>query len=228
MTTTTEHRGNGSTRGDPESLRLDVSASQQRRPRVSWIAFGLLVLVAFGLAGAITVARVAAREPVLALTQPVERGEQLAAEDLTVVDVGTDGDVAVVPSADRDDLVGLTATASLDDGTLVSRSQFAEGPTVAAGDSVLGLALAPGEYPTSTLRPGDLVVVVRTPDTTAATQPDGEPDVLAERAEVFAVETLSETARTTMVSIVVPEEAAPDVAAAAAAGRIRLALVAGP
>lgn len=226
MTTTTEHRGNGSTRTEPESLRLDLQARNQRRPRVSWIAFGLLVLVAFGLVGAITVARVAAREPVLALAQPIERGEQLTAGHLTVVDVGTDGDVAVVPSADRDDVLGLTATARFDAGTLVSRSQFADGPTVAAGDSVLGLALAPGEYPTSTLRPGDLVVIVRTPDTTTGTQSGPEPDVLAERAEVFEVETLSETARTMMVSIVVPEQAAPDVAAAAAAGRVRLALVA--
>lgn len=225
MTTTTEFRSNGSTRTEPERLRLDPTARGGRRPRTSWIALGLLVLVGFGLFGAITVARVAGREPVLALAQPIERGEQLTAAHLAVVNVGTDDAVALVASADRDDLLGLTATAGMEAGTLVTRSQFAEGPTVAAGLSVLGLALDPGEYPTATLRPGDRVVVVRTPATTPLEREDSEPTVLAESAEVFAIETLSETAHTVMVSIVVPEDAVPDIASAAAQGRIRLALV---
>jgi hypothetical protein len=181
--------------------------------------------VGFGLFGAITVAGVAAREPVLALAQPIQRGEQLTAAHLAVVNVGTDDVVALVAATDRDELVGLTATAGLEAGTLVTRSQFAEGPTVAAGFSVVGLALQPGEYPTATMRPGDLVVVVRTPATTPLDREANEPTILADSAEVFAIETLSETARTVMVSIVVPDGVVPDIAAAAAAGRIRLALV---
>lgn len=225
MTTTTEFRSNGSTRTEPERLRLDPTARLRRRPRTSWIALGLLVLVGFGLFGAITVARVAGREPVLALAQPIERGEQLTAAHLAVVNVGTDDAVTLVPTSDRDDLLGLTSTAGLEAGTLVTRSQFAEGPTVAAGSSVVGLALEPGEYPTATLRPGDRVVVVRTPATTPLEGDDNEPTVLVEAAEVFAIQTLSETAHTVMVSIVVPEDAVPDIAAAAASDRVRLALV---
>lgn len=225
MTTTTEFRGNGSTRTEPDRLRLDPTARGGRRPRTSWIALGLLVLVGFGLFGAITVAKVAGREPVLALAQSIQRGEQLTAAHLTVVNVGTDDAVALVAASDRDDLLGLTATAGLEAGTLVTRSQFAEGPTVAAGSSVVGLALEPGEYPTATLRPGDLVVVVRTPATTPLEREDNEPVVLVEAAEVFAIETLSETAHTVMMSIVVPEDAVADIAAAAASDRVRLALV---
>lgn len=225
MATTTDSRGNGSTRTEPERLRMDPTARAGRRPRTSWIALGLLVLVGFGLFGAITVARVAEREPVLALAQPIQRGEQLTAAHLAVVNVGTDDAVALVGAADRDGLLGLTATAGLEAGTLVTRSQFAEGPTVAAGFSVVGLALEPGEYPTATMRPGDLVVIVRTPAATPLEREDSEATVLVESAEVFAIETLSETARTVMVSIVVPEGMVPDIAAAAAAGRVRLALV---
>lgn len=225
MTTTTEFRGNRSTRTAPDRLRLDPTARVGRRPRTSWIALGLLVLVGFGLFGAITVAKVAGREPVLALAQSIQRGEQLTAAHLAVVNVGTDDAVALVAASDRDDLLGLTATAGLEAGTLVTRSQFAEGPTVAAGFSVVGLALEPGEYPTATLRPGDLIVVVRTPATTPLEREDNEPVVLVEAAEVFAIETLSETAHTVMVSIVVPEDAVADIAAAAASDRVRLALV---
>ena len=228
MATTTENRTNGSPRTDPAALRLDAAGQQQRRPRTSWIALGLLVLVAFGLLGAITVARVAGRAPVLALAQPVERGEQLESADLMVVSVGTDDNVAVVPSADRDELLGLTATAGMEAGTLVNRGQFAVGPSVAAGSSVVGLALVPGQYPTVNLRPGDRVVVVRTPASTPTGEDDRGATVLADRAEVFAVEPLSETARTLMVSIVIGQDAIPEVAAAAAADRIRLALLAQP
>ncbi len=225
MTTAMDFRSDGSTHTEPDRLRIDPTAVSGRRPRTSWIALGLLVLVGFGLFGAITVARVAAREPVLALAQSIERGERLTAAHLAVVNVGTDDAVALVGAAARDELVGLTATAGLEPGTLLTRSQFADGPIVPAGSSVVGLALAPGEYPTATLRPGDIVVVVRTPSTTPAESADSEPTLLAEGVEVFAIETLSETAHTVMVSIVVPDDAVPDIAAAAAAGRARLALV---
>lgn len=225
MATTTDSRSSRPMRTEPEGLRLDPAARLGRRPRTSWIALGLLVLVGFGLIGAITVARVAGREPVLALAQSIERGEQLTAAHLAVVNVGTDDMVTLVAASDRGDLLGLTATAGLEAGTLVTRSQFAEGPTVAAGFSVLGLALEPGEYPTATLRPGDHVVVVRTPATTPLDRENDGSAVLVEAAEVFAIETLSETAHTVMVSIVAPEGAVPDIASAAAADRIRLALV---
>lgn len=226
MTTATDVRGNGSTRTQPHGLRLDTPRSQ-RRPRTSWIALGLVVLVASSLLGATTVARVAGRQPVLALAQPIDRGEQLTPAHLLVVDIATDDAVAVVPAADRDRLLGRTATTRLEAGALLSPGQFDDGPSVPPNSSVLGLALAPGEYPTSTLRPGDTVVVVRTPAATPTDRTTDDPTVLADGAEVFAVETLSETAHTVMVSIIVPEDAVPEIAAAAAAARIRLALVGG-
>jgi hypothetical protein len=195
---------------------------------MSWIALGLLVLLGSGLLGAVTVARVAAREPVLALAQPIDRGEALTAAHLTVVDVGTDADVALVTDTDRDTVIGRTATAGLEAGTLLSPSQFTEGPTVPAGSSVVGLALAPGEFPTTAIRPGDLVTIVRTPAQTPAAPADGQPARLVESAEVYAVEVLSETAHTRMVSVVVPDDIVAEVTAAAAAGRVRLALVGQP
>lgn len=227
MSTTTGIRGNGTTRTQRDGLRLDPSARRQRKPRASWIALGLLVLVAFGLLGAITVSRVASRQPVLALAQPIERGERLTAAHLTVANIGTDDGIALVEAADRDELLGLTATAGLAQGTLVARDHFTDGPSVPLGFSVVGLALAPGEYPTTTLRPGDMVAIVRTP-TTTPTEASSDPTVLVESGEVFAIQVLSETAHTAMISIVVPQDVVPDIASAAAEGRIRLALVGGP
>lgn len=226
MAAVTEHRGNGPTRTAPDRLRLEPPGGQRRRPRTSWIALGLLVLLGFGLAGAITVARVADRKPVVALAQPIQRGEQVTEAHLRVVRVGTDDPVDVVGASERDRLVGLTATTSLGGGTLVSREQFTGGPSLGQGQSVVGLALAPGQYPTASLRPGDVVMVVRTPGPNGVDRAaDGQVTVLAESAEVFAVEPLSETARTLMVSIAVPEQLAAPIAAAAAQDRVRLVMV---
>lgn len=225
MATVTDQRGNRPAHTGQEELRLEAPG-RRRRPRTSWIALGLMVLVAFGLFGAVTIARVGDRDPVLALAKPIQRGEQLTSDHLRVVRVGTDDQVAVVEAAQRDEMVGLTATASLGAGTLVSHEQFAAGPSLGPGESVVGLALAPGEYPTVSLRPADLVVAVGTPDPDGGDRgAEGQAMTLAESAEVFAVEALSESARTLMVSIAVPQELAPPIAAAAAQGRVRLILV---
>lgn len=225
MSTITSQRGNGSEKTRP--LRLDPPGRLQRRPRMSWIGLGALLLVAFGLFGAITIARVADREPVLALAQPIERGEELTAAHLTTVRVGTDDDVSVAPAMEADGIVGLRATSDLSPGTLVTLDHFTAGPSVDPGESVIGLALAPGEYPTANLHAGDAVVVVRTPAPNGLDREEAAEAIVLAEAEVFAVEPLSDTARTLMVSLTVPSESAPEIAAAAAEGRIRLALVDG-
>lgn len=210
--------------GTGGALRLEPSTG--RRARTSWIALGLLVLLGFGLLGAVTVARVADRTSVLALAQPIDRGEELTAAHLMAVEVGTDGTVLVATLADRDALLGQRATGPMEAGTLVTRAQFASGPSIPEDARVVGLALAPGEYPTRSLRPGDRVVVVRTPPVTpGGDTADTGPATLVEAAEVFAVDVLSDTAHTLMASVVVPAETVADITAAAAAGRIRLALV---
>jgi hypothetical protein len=186
---------------------------------------GVLLLVVSALFGAVTVARVADREPVLAIAAPISRGEPVTANHLTDVRVGSDDDVALVPASEAGSLVGLRAIADLAPGTLVSLDHFTEGPSIARGQSVIGLALAPGEYPTANLAPGDRIVVVRTPPREATSTTDTpEPTILVDQATVFAIQVLSETAQTLMVSLTVPSDTAPELAAAAAAGRVRLVL----
>ncbi len=210
-----------------ESLRVEPSRGQARRPNVSWIVLGLVIVLASALGGAISIARAADRQPVLALGQPLERGEALTDEHLTTVHIAADEDMPLTPVAQRAELVGLVARTSLPAGTLVNREQFTNGPVVPAGWSVVGLALEPGEYPTAALRAGDRVAVVQTPD------PNGprsglaqDTTVLSENSEVFAVEALSESTRAQMISISVPGDVAASIAAAAAEDRVRLVLVA--
>ncbi len=228
-TTTRPERSTEATtsRETTSDLRLGIPNAQARRPRLSWIAVGLVLVLVAAMLGAITIARVAAREPVLALAMPIARGEVLTDDHLAVVQVATDDQISTVPADLRQDLVGLVAQGDLAPGTLLARDQLAEGPSLPDGWSVVGLALNPGEYPTSALAAGDRVEVVRTPDPTGVRGDPSTVEVIASDAEVFAVELLSESARSLMVSLAVPADVAPIVAAAAAEGRIRLVLVGG-
>ena len=206
-------------------LRLDVPAGQARRPKLSWVAVGLVVVLLAAVMGAITIARIADREPMLALAAPIVRGEVLTDDHLAVVHVATDDQLATVPADQRQALVGLVAEADLTTGTLLTRDQLADGPSLPDGWSVVGLALDPGEYPMSALTAGDRVEVVRTPDPSGVPSDGSAPEIIAGDAEVFAVELLSESARSLMVSLAVPADVAAGVAASAAEGRIRLILV---
>lgn len=209
--------------GQVGSLRVEPSAAQGRRPKLSWIAVGLVVMVAAGLFVTVVVARVADREPVLAVARTLERGEALTVEDVRVVEVAVGDDVTVVPASQRDTVVGMVAVATLPEGMLLSLEQLVDGDLVPDGWRVVGLALPPGAYPVSPLRAGDPVAVVRTADRSASQSSEGT-TVLVADAEVFAFEVLSEMGRTAMVSVVVPDEVAAEVASAAADDRIRLLL----
>ena len=230
--TTTTRPPTPTTDGKPlargAALRLEPPAGQARQRKLSWVALGLVVILTGGLFGVVTLARVADRTPVLALAGPIERGEALTEAHLRVVNVASDEQLPLVPATDRDGLVGLTATGPLPEGALLADGQFSDGQQVAAGFSVVGLALQPGEYPIAALTAGDRVEVVRTPDPTGARSDGGTgAAVLADDAEVFAVGPLSETSAGLMVSLTVPADAGPAIAAAAAEGRVRLVLVPG-
>ena len=230
MSTTTRHSvsGLGTTprNGTPADLRLDPPQGQARRPKLSWIALGLAVVLAGGLFGTISLARVADRTPVLALTTPIERGQLLTAEHLRTVNVASDEQLSLVALEDRDELIGLVSTSSLPTGSLLAREQFSDGPQLEPGSSVVGLELQAGEYPTRSLAPGDRVEVVRTPDPASARSDAATgASVLTGDAEVFAVEALSETSSALMISLSVPREVGPGIAGAAANGRVRLVLV---
>ena len=156
------------------------------------------------------------RTPVIALASDVQRGQILELEDLQVVHVGTDDVLALTPADRSDLLVGRAAVTDLVAGTLVTTDQVAAGATLTPGAGVVGLALAPGQYPTPRLAIGDLVSVVEVSD---------EAVLLVEAAEVVGIEPVG-TQGQRFISLQTGETDAPVVAQAAAAGEVRLVLIA--
>jgi len=209
----------------PSRFRLEPPG---RRVQVPQLLVAVLVVALSALAAVVLFSRAAARDPVLALANDVERGQVVAAGDFRVVYVGTDDLISSVASDQLSTLVGLTAVTDLESGTIVTPAYFVARSVLEPGEGVVGLALSPGEYPTLRLAPGDLVDVIRTGSASASV--DAEPTdrgaVLAAAAEVFDVAALGSQGQR-FVSLRMPAEAAAEVARAAADGRVRLVLVAG-
>lgn len=189
-----------------------------RKVQVPQLVVAVLVVAVSALVGVVLFSQAAAREPVVALASAVERGQVLTNDDLRVVYVGTDAPIAAVSPDEARSLLGLVAAVDLEADTLVTPGLFVGRSSLGADEAVVGLALAPGEYPSLQLAAGDAVDVV---DTETA----GE--VLASAAEVFDVAELG-TQGERFVSLRMPSDTATVVASAANdPGRIRLVMVAG-
>jgi hypothetical protein len=76
--------------------------------------------------------------------------------------VATDDPIASLGSEAAAGLVGLTAVADLEAGTILTRVHFVSRSLLDVGEGVVGLALGPGEYSTPLLAASDVVNVVVT------------------------------------------------------------------
>lgn len=198
--------------------------SPRRRVEVPQLLIAVFLVAVSALAAVVLFSRAAARTPVLALAHTVERGEALGSDDLMIAYVATDDPISTVSPDDAPTLVGLTAVADLDAGTIVTPAHFVSRSLLEAGEAVVGMALAPGEYPTFLLAPGDQVDVVLTDRT--STEGDTTAGAILASAEVFDMVELG-TQGERFVSLRLPAQDATRVAAAASAGDVRLILVNG-
>ena len=212
--------GNGQRPASP--FRLEPP---QRKVQVPQLVIATFVVAISALAAVVLFSRAAAREPILALANPLERGQVVALDDLMVIYVATDDPIASLSSEAVAGLVGLTAVADLDAGTILTSAHFSSRSLLDGGEGVVGLALAPGEYPTPLLAPGDVVDVVVTDrrsleaDTTTAV-------TVVASAVVFDIAELG-TQGERFISLRMPAAAAAEVAGAAAVDGVRLVLVSG-
>ena len=211
--------GNGAVAGTVRDVPLEPA---RRRVRLPEVAVGVIVVIAFALAAVLWQLNATQKEPVLAVAHDVARGEVVDAADLKVVYVAADDSIAHVARGDSATVVGRVAVSDLEAGELLTPRAVSDraGPT--QGEGVVGLALEPGQIPIFRLRPGDLVNVVAVA-AAGSTAEDGD-ELLAARAEVFAVAELRTTGRT-FVSLKTTEADANAIAAAAEHGAVRLVMV---
>ncbi len=150
----------------------------------------------------------------LETTTAVPAGASLTAADLRTVHLTTN-ERGLVPADQATSALGLVARTYLPTGALVRRSSLTTaGAVPSRATTLVGLALKPGQLPDG-VRVGDRVeiVVVPSPDSSGA-PPKPRSTVTA---PVWGV--ASQPSDTT-VTVAVPADIAPDLAAAASAGDI--------
>lgn len=205
---------------DPSYQPLRVATDAARRPGVALAAL-VVIGVCAALAGTLLV-RADRRITVLALAQPVAAGHQIRDGDLRVVRVGA-SDVTLVPARDRHRVVGATAATDLVAGMLLTPAALTEPFIPGPGEAVVGVALRPGQLPAGGLQPSDRVQVVSTGPTGDTNGTPGAV-VLAAAARVFDVR-VDDSNELVTISVVVPQQAAANVARATSAGEASLVLL---
>lgn len=204
-------RRNGST---PSPVRVRSARSR----RMPWLALAVVLVVGGGLLVGLLVQSAADRSTVLAAARSIAPGQVITDGDLRVVDVGVDGDAALVAAASRSSVVGKVAVVGIPEGALLAPGQVAAGGGIEAGRVVVGALLAPGELPVSTLRAGDRVELVA-----VSGGQGGDLESLG-TATVFTTAPGTQTG-SVFVSLVVDETFADEVADVASQQRLRLLLL---
>jgi Flp pilus assembly protein CpaB len=189
------------------------------------MVLGVILVIGGALVFAALAVSLAGRQSVLAMAGPVPAGQVVSDGDLVEVSLANDGGLRAIAASDRGTVVGQTAALDLIEGTLVTRDHLGAGTGPGEGKAMIGLALKPGQVPSSELAPGDRVDVLDTGADSASGEGLG-PRVLAGArvSEVERVETGASTGDV-VVSLVVDDVQAPDIAAAHADDRVILVLV---
>lgn len=218
-TATTTRRGSDA--GDREisdvfDLDTPGGGSQSRWPE---IGAGLFVVAVFALAGAWFYANTNDRVAVIAARNTIERGDVVTVDDLRVVQVDSDDQLNLLGRDESGLIVGRVALTDLAPGTLVTPEQFAASGLIESGEGIVGLALDPGEYPSLSIRPGDLVSVVHVPRASDSATP--EELILVEEALVVDVGGIG-VQNQLFISLSTSRASAGEIAAAAAQDRVRL------
>lgn len=222
--------GNGSTRleGKPRTgvfarrSGTPVPAGPEEVPtqrRWGFVAAGVMLTLVCGLVFTALWRSAGNREPVVVAASDVDRGETIERADLRTALVAAEPGVGTIPEDDLDELVGRIALTDLAEGSLLSPDEVADEDDrlVASDEALVGARLGPGAAPLGDLPSGTEILVVIRP---GASDTDGNVrEVPGWLAELGGRDPNSGARE---ASLVVPQEDAGAVAAAAADERIAI------
>lgn len=228
-----------------EPLRIQ-NPRRRRRPILVAASTALMVTCAAIFANAYAGER--HHTSVLTIIRSIGQGEVIDATDLATTSLPPAPGVVTVPASALGQVVGRRASVALLPSTLLSPADISSSPTVPNGQAIVGVGLKPGLLPADGVASGERVdvVLVGSAGSSVATggtalpgvggADAGAPEgtgfgtVMVPAATVVgdAAAATSSGSATISVSVLVPESAAPAVAAASAAGQVALVVVNGP
>ncbi|MFG1832742.1 SAF domain-containing protein [Micromonospora chersina] len=195
---------------------------RQRRIRPGLLGLAVLLIALGGLGAAFAVTSVRSTGSYLAVARPVEVGRQLTADDLVPVRVSGGRELQPVRADRIKEVLGRRAAVRLTPGTLLTPAQLTDAPLLGPGQQQLALGLEPSQVPARKLHPGDKVLLVSTPDTSAggteATRTGGT------RFEATVIDTATPENDDVVVYLALAVRDVPAVVALAADDRIALVL----
>lgn len=209
----------------PSQASTPSRALPTRTRRPGLIALAVLLIVGFGLSGAVLVSQAGDTSEVLVAARPVAAGHVIAPEDLTIARIS--GSVRAIAAADAPTVVGRTAAVPVVSGQVLNRDMLTSAMVPAKDQAVIGLSLAPGQFPTGGLAVGDQVLAVVIPAATDAVAGAGSgPTARAiATADVFGLTPDPNRGPDTLVTLLLPLDVAAQVMAHGAVGRIGLVKV---
>jgi hypothetical protein len=172
----------------------------------------VVMVVCVVLFGGAALVRSGGQRSVLEVTRAVAAGTPISVADVRTVRLGRDvsgADGLTVSSADRSRVIGQTARIPLTAGSLLSPSDLGPSAWPPSGQSVVGLALKDGQFPTGLAAPDRVAVMLG-----GATAPVA--------AMVASVTPASDSSGTTVISLLVADGAVPAVTGASSPQLVEL------
>ncbi len=187
-------------------------APRERKPGLAALAV-LLIVGGAALAGLLAI-RADDRVQVLVASENIPAGTQITSDHLGTMAVASESDL-LIPASQVDLLIDQFATVDISEGQLIDTTMTGgEGP-LNEGEVIVGATLPEGRMPGDGLSKGDDVDLIRVAD--------GDAEVLVEDARVHYAERDQGDGfggSGQDVSFIVNRDAAPEIAAVAAAGEL--------
>jgi SAF domain len=146
-----------SANGHRASAGLSTPLPTSSRPR-GYIALAVMLIVGFAALGYWFYAQAGSKVAVLTAAREIPAGHVITASDLSTTDVA--GGITAVAANHMSEVVGRTAAVEILPRTPVQLAMVTSASPIAAGQVLVGVAVAPGQIPSSGLTPGETVEAV--------------------------------------------------------------------
>lgn len=223
MTTTVEKRSRKPGK-DPSSIlagrRVDDRSLRTKSRRTGLVTVAALLVVVCGLGFALLLSQAGDKTAVLTIGEPVAKGQVV--EQSNLVSTQVSGAAGAIETADSSTVVGKIAAVDLVAGQILNRDMVTSDPIPGKGKATVGLSLDPTRVPSSGLKSGSVVNVIAVPggDNGGAAEEMDAPQLLAEGAEVYAVDGASTEGGGLLVTLIVDSSDAARLAAYSTSNRV--------
>lgn len=200
----------------------DLHLPTRNHPR-GYVALAVALIVTFAALGFWFYTQAGSKVAVVVAVRDISVGHTIDRADLSTVEVA--GGVTAVAGAHLDSLVGQVAVVEILPNTLVQRSMVGAVAQLPASQAIVGVAVSPGQLPSSGLRPGDHVQVIGLAQKGTSPASGQGSTVLANSVLVYDVRDNPSAAGGVLVSLVVPVSETVPIATASSGGLVALVRV---